>query len=362
MKKKQIKINIIHILYSIALVCFFLFSCKNPVNISLPEITTEKGVLAINEGNFQRGNGSISRIQTKSDSEQEVILDIFSAVNKRPLGDVVQSAAKIGNEFWIVVNNSGKIEIVEPATYRSITTINGLNSPRFIMPVSNDKVYVSDLYANAITVINPLNRQIINKINCPGWTERMILSDNKVFVTNLRSKNLYVIDTKTDQISDSIAIDINANSLVKDKENYIWVLCGGNSMGTNTGSGLYRIDAKKMEVVKKIRIEKLPIPPYNLPDELPTKLTINVSGDSLYYLNYHLYSVPITAQAEPDKFLIDGSSKSFYALGYRPEVNQIWVSDSKDFLQQSDTYVYTSGGILLKKFKTGIVTGNFYFE
>jgi hypothetical protein len=99
-----------------------------------PEYRYGHGVFIINEGNFGSGNGSVSFFYPDSMS---VVNDIFYTANRRPLGDVPLSMNIVAGEGWIVVNNSGRVEVVDLSDFTSKATVGGLTSPRFLLPVGN---------------------------------------------------------------------------------------------------------------------------------------------------------------------------------------------------------------------------------
>lgn len=61
---------------------------------------------------------------------------------------------------YIVVNNSGKIEVCNPTNLLRVATITGFTSPRFIVPVSASKAYVSDYISNSISIVNLVNNTV----------------------------------------------------------------------------------------------------------------------------------------------------------------------------------------------------------
>ena len=68
-------------------------------------------VLVCNEGNFRWGNASAGILNL---SNQKWVEDGFKQVNGRSLGDVLQSATYWNENWWLVVNNSSKIEGIIP--------------------------------------------------------------------------------------------------------------------------------------------------------------------------------------------------------------------------------------------------------
>ena len=135
----------------------------------------------LNEGNFQWGNASLSFYKY---SDESITSDVFSDANDRPLGDVGQSLCIYDNKLFIVVNNSGKVEVVNPDDCKSIATISGLTSPRYFLGINSSKAYVSDMGAGSVSVVDLNNYSKTTSIKCNGSTEEMILHNDKVYVSN----------------------------------------------------------------------------------------------------------------------------------------------------------------------------------
>ena len=100
----------------------FIAGCvRDPVG---PELTvplpSTKGIYVLNEGNFGRGNSTLTFYD---DASRTVYQDVYSAVNSRPLGDVGNSIVIRNGRIYIVVNNSNKVEILDEATNASVGTV-----------------------------------------------------------------------------------------------------------------------------------------------------------------------------------------------------------------------------------------------
>jgi hypothetical protein len=76
----------------------------------------------INEGAFGQGNGSISFLNTDSNTFSE---DLYFAANNLPLGDVAQSISLYDNRAFIAVNNSQKMEVVSLENFGQCWTFSG---------------------------------------------------------------------------------------------------------------------------------------------------------------------------------------------------------------------------------------------
>ncbi|MFT6747540.1 MAG: hypothetical protein ACJAZ2_001893, partial [Glaciecola sp.] len=146
----------------VAVLLFVVCSCKKDrpeENVFVSEISGEQGVYIGSEGNFQFGNASLSYYDINSN---EISPKVYENANGSKVGDVLQSIHQKGNTLYLVVNNSGKVELIDQFTFKNKGTISGFSSPRYFLTVSNSKAYVTDLYASAIAVVD-LNKLEITK-------------------------------------------------------------------------------------------------------------------------------------------------------------------------------------------------------
>ncbi len=333
----------------------------------------EKAVFIVNEGNFMYGNSSLTFYDPKSGDVQN---DIFYNTNALPLGDVACSMQIRDSLGYIVVNNSGKIYIINVNTFRYVGKITGFTSPRHILFLNKTKAYVSDLYARAISIVNPETRQITGQIDLNNHqadfnqhsSEQMIRFGDFVFTNAWSYDNkILVIDSRTDRLVDSIRVTKQPNSMVLDKNGKLWVMSDGGFQGSLYGqemAALTRIDpiSRKVEQV------------YPFADSLasPNNLAINPGHDSLYFLynswagsrisDAGLYKMAITGTQLPVEPLIKQNNRLFYALGIDSSSGNIYLSDAKDFVQGGEVLFYSPGAVLIDHFKAGIIPAAFCFK
>ena len=338
----------------ILLVIPVLVSCvkDKPQDVIQPQVqlTNAKKVYVINEGNYGSGNASVSLFDIGNNS---VVENFYQTQNSASptVGDVAQSLSIINGKFYLVVNNSGKI-IVCDNQFKKVTQISGLSSPRYILPITNQKAYVSDYNANAISIID-LNSNIkTGSISCGGWTEQLALIYNKAFVTNMKRNYTYVINTVNDTKADSINVGPNAGSIVIDKNDKVWVLSSGDYTNTVTGK-LSRIDP----VTNQVEVSY----PFANTDS-PNSLCLNKTKDTLYYLNGGIYKMAISSTALPSTQFIAKGTKNFYGLGVNPHDYCVYVADALDYVQKSTIYIFDANGNQKTYFKAGINANGFYFE
>lgn len=344
-----------------------LFSCsESPVDTVYFDFSDKSGVYIVNEGNFMYGNSSLSFYEPDS---KRVYNQIFQARNGVPLGDVAQSMTIWKNLGFIVINNSGKIYVVDSKTTEFKGSITGLSSPRYVHVVHSEKAYVTDLYAQKITIFNPVTFQISGNISVSNSnsefnqhpTEQMIQYKNFVF-TNCWSfdNKILVINFDTDHLVDSIEVFKQPNSMVIDRENKIWVLSDGGFEGSPFGyeqAGLLKIDAETHEIERTFRFKK---------GEYPLNLCINTTKDTIYFLNKHVWKMSITDKQLPVKPFIESKYTSnyggFFSLAIDPANRDVYVGDAIDHRQNGLVYRYDFSGKLIDSFKVGISPGDFAFK
>jgi YVTN family beta-propeller protein len=327
-----------------------LLSCKKdaptPTTNSVPPLSSAKKVYVINEGNYGTPNAGISIFDL---GNATVIEDYFKSVNNTQLGDVAQSMCKINGDFYIVVNHSGKI-VVCGSDFKVKRTITGLNSPRYIIGVSNSKGYATDLYANGINIIDLNNGTITGSITLPGSTEKMVMLYNKVYVTNTAKDKVYVIDASNNTLIDSVSVGLNASGLVLDKNDKLWVLASG----TSTVAG-------KLSLIDPVNNSVTWSQSFNV-NRKAGLLCINGTKDTLWFADKDgLVQMPISSTSVPNAFKM--LSNTIYGLGIHPTRFEVYVADALDYVARSKIYVYRSStGAALGNFQAGFLSNGFYFE
>lgn len=331
---------------------FLLQACVKDKPDSVPEpvislTPASKKVFVINEGNFGSGNASVSLFDP---AKNEVVEDFYKTQNSAALGDVAQSMSRVNDNYYVVVNNSAKILVCDK-DFKKTGQISGLTSPRYLLPVSNQKAYVSDLYANAISIIDLNTRTKTGSILCYGKTEQMALVFGKVFVTNTESNYVYIINPSSDKIEDSVLVGKYASGIVADKNDKVWVLSTGDL--PNAVGKLSKINPLTNSVDVSFAFSS---------SEFPGSLCLNKGKDTLFFLNSGICRMAVTASSLPATPLIAKGTRNFYGLAVNPDSYFIYAADALDYSQRSTIYVYDQNGNQKTTFKAGINANGFYFE
>lgn len=336
------------------LVAFVLSSCKrdmpeDPTGPAPVEATYSpgEGVFVTNEGMFQSGNSSVTFYAF---NDSFLVSDAYQQANGTVLGDICQSMTVINGLGYVVVNNSGKIAVVNMSDFSLHTTITGFDSPRYITAVSSTKAYVSDLYGDGLRIVDLTTNTITGEIPMPGWTERMLFTSGRLYVTCFESNKVYVVDPVADTLMDSVSVSIGGNSIVEGTNGDLWVLCSGDIVTAVPGA-LYRFNSGGNTVQWSATFPA---------GHYPSNLCINGTLDELYYVDEDVQRMSVTAAALPSSPFIGANGRYLYGLAVHPS-GDIYVSDAMGFTQAGSVYRYSAAGVLLDDFTAGIGPGNFCF-
>lgn len=234
--------------------------------------------LVLNEGLLNTNAGALSVVYRDS----TVVVDAFQDVNHRPMGDVAQSVTLINGKYFVAMNNSKKVEILDPVTFRSLGTIlyKQAGYPRQIVPVSPTEAVVSDLRNQLVRIrtVEPYGEPL-EYISVPAWIEYLIGAENKIF--GMTSRGLLVFDANRIVKEEARLLRDVYNEeytktcrMLKDKHGKLWALMNRKQGGKVVGIVLACIDPLRERVVKK----------YELPlgEELPEGMV-----GALGYINYN---------------------------------------------------------------------------
>jgi DNA-binding beta-propeller fold protein YncE len=333
----------------------FLFilsvSCTKKPPFHQQNYTLGGGVFILNEGNFRGGNGSLSFYSYDS---LKIYNDLFYSVNGRPLGDVPNSMIIKEDKAYIVVNNSGKIEVIDQSTLESKAIISRLVSPRNIAIVNNGKAYVSSLYSDSVSIIDLSNNSISGYINLRRSSEAIIVAGNRAFISNwLGGKEIMVINTLNNQVVDSIEVGNEPESMVLDRNGTLWVLCNGGWTRENFAK-LVAINIATDQVQQE----------YVFPTKQasPSCLKIDSFGQTLYYLDNGVRQMDINLGKLPPTVLIPQSGASFYKIALNPANGDIFITDAVDYVQQGYLLRYKNDGTFVSKERADIIPGSMCFK
>jgi len=362
MGTKNIQNIILLVLYTCLVACVKdkpgnTSSAGNPVATD----TAERQVYVVCEGSLGNGDGSLYLYDVKSGA---VSGDVFASTNAGgKLGDVFQSMTRIGDRYFLCINNSDKIVVLNRSDKKVAGNIS-VPKPRYILPISDTKAYVSGLFSNKVYIINPQTMQVAGTIDMPYQNpEGMRLYNGKVYVCtwDTACSRVYTINTTTDAVETSIPVSGAApQEALEDAQGRLWILSG--NVSKNKSSSLTVID-KAGNIVRS----------YHFPDKADViRPVFNPTLDSLYFIevNYSggndyngIYRMSINDADVPSvPFIAAQAYQYFWALGIDPKDGKIYIGDPKGFIQKGSVSVYKQDGTRVTSFPVGLGPGHFYFD
>jgi len=329
-----------------------LSSCKDE-DVDPPRIDAQSSssqVIIVNEGGFQKGNASLSIYDKVG---QDIVHKAFENKNMQPIGDVLQSVSEINGDLWLVVNNSGKIWVVDSSSFKIKHEITGFSSPRYALKVSDEKVFVSDLFGGVISVVDLTTFKIETTIPLTGWTEKMVLAGAKAWITNRNTDQLYIVDPYKFEVEDSVSLRMHGGTIFQDVNTAdLFVLCEAR-WDLSTQACIYRLDPQARQVVDSV---EFPL------GKAVNFLTQSADGASLYYASEGLHKIatnPLSMSQTPIHSL---EGLSTYGLGIDPENSDVYIADAGDFTNRGKVLVLDAAGKESHSFETGVSCNSFYFK
>ena len=211
---------------------FVLLNCalllvSSLVSTSVLGQTNTLQVYVGNQGNFSDANGSVSLYSPEDGS---VDVDVVPGLNT-----LVQSISIHNGAGYIIGNTSDRIDVIDLETNQRVAQIREVSSPRFMEIASDDKAYVSNLFANSITIIDLVNNAVVGSISVGVNPEDIVVIDDKAYVANYgfgtADSTLSVIDVATDSVLDTITPGCDGPRFLEaDQDSELWVFCNGKTV------------------------------------------------------------------------------------------------------------------------------------
>ena len=342
----------------VAIACFLAVaiifaSCSKAPTETPPQFPeTTKGVYIVNEGNFGRGNASLTYYDLGRDT---VYYDVFAAVNGRSLGDVANSMAIRDSLGFIVVNNSDKIEVIRTKDSHSVATIHLApgSSLRQIVFVGN-KGYVTNLYTSSVAVIDLANYAVVKTIPVGENPEGIVFTNGKLFVANSgfgAGTTISVIDPQQGTVIDTISVAFNPTAEIVGADGNLYVLCTGSYGDFNNPYDDVYASMLVINPQSGARVDSLFIGGH------PTKMALGKDG--VLYVAADTSVVSIDTHSH--HFLGTFVGRGYYGVGADAVTGDVYLLDAKDYASPGEVFVFSPAGTLKKNFSAGVIPGSVAF-
>ncbi|MBC6697078.1 DUF5074 domain-containing protein [Hymenobacter puniceus] len=316
-----------------------------------PPVTTQT-VYVVNEGPFLTGSGSVSVFSKATKAVQK---DPFLAANGRGVGNILQSMTIVGDNAYLVANNSNWVEVVTLADFKSVKKITGLSQPRYLVQVAPNKAYLTEWQGNfstgytagRVSVLDLTTNTVTKTIPVGINPEQLTVAGGKVYVANSDGNTLTVINPTTDAVEGSVTVPAGPKNVTTDASGNVWVLSDDY---TEPLASLVRFSPGTPTQQTRITFPE---------DYRNGNLRVNGAGDKIYVgLATGVYQLPITATSLPATPLI---RRSFYGLGIDPQDNTIYAGTGS-FSADGRVVRFSATGAAVDSFAVGIAPNGFLFK
>lgn len=308
----------------------------------------------LNEGNFTKGNSTISVLKNG-----EIENRVFANKNNSNLGDTAQSLDFDRDFAYIVVNHSNKIEVVNRYTFESVRTItDDLQNPRYIT-ISDGYAYVtnwgdgSNPNDDYVAVID-LRNYSSSKIPVAFGPEAILEEDGKIFVAHKggfsQNNIITVIDENTKRVIKTIEVGDMPDSMVEE-DGYLYVLSNGKPAYTNaeTNGAIHKIDTRDLTVKYSVPFLGNKHPKFLREDD----------GKMYFILDKSIYNLRDSGVGLNYTKLFDFTESAY---GFNVEDDRFYISDGKEFTSNGSIYIHNSNGQVLNEYSVGVGPNGFYWN
>lgn len=339
-----------------------LSSCTQDINYDNIEEIKGLRAIVVSEGQFGYGTSSLTSLTYEGDVTQDVFYK-----NNAPLrlGDVAQSMCKIGENFYVPLNNSRKIQVFNAKTFKSVETM-GIDAnviPMYIQHLGGDSIAVTDQKGPSKLMIMDINhgknRSFVRRyIPLTGRSFQMQLVHNKLFVGgdnmavfdlgHITESEMRLLTTQDGQRIQTV----DFSKVVLDSQDHLWVL-GHHAV--------FCIDPKTEKTIHEINISDLGINTWvSCIDISPDRKTLYFnSGRRVYAINT---DNPVKPTAPVFSYEGD-NEKTIYAMAVSKENTLFFSEVLYGSLTRSVVFEFDpKTGEQLRSFKAGIFSHYFYFE
>ena len=334
----------------------FFYSCSNDDS---PTILGDydNGVVIVNEGNFLEGDASLSFF---SYTGTQADLNIFDAVNNLALGDIAQSAYVFDTLLFVVVNNSNKVEVMNRYSLESLYTVDAA-LPRY-MTVANGKGYltewVSFTEAGRLSVFDLTTGEIDASVTVGFGAEFVVVDGNQAYVSNTFENTISVVNLSNNNVTETLTLPSPAPAhMIVDQNGDLWVSCKGgfdeNFAPANDGA-ILKINLTDKVVDATIEFNA----------NISGKMACNAAKDQVYfYAGSSVFNRDVNSmESSVEPLIVNESFTSIYGIGVDPATGDIYVADSKNFVEDGEVFQYSSTGTLVTSFDVGRGPNGFVFN
>lgn len=353
-----------HILFLSTYALLLAVGCeKDPTPIS--NTTDGNYAYVLNEGNWGANDSEISRLNIDNGT---IEANWFSASNGRGLGDLAQDLVHYGTKLYATIHGSNTIEVVDPATGKSLRRIDmGDRGPRYIA-YHEGKIYVT-CYDKSVVRIDTTTYAIEAACHLSGMRpEQLCVVGERLYVCNsweygtaneaVYDSTLSVIDIPsfTEIAKVGIVISpatqthaLNPNRIKANNQGQLVISCGG--------------DYKTRPAQTVICTLTSGTPTFSVYPITATNFDFYGNDMYAYATTYDAHSNPTTLFYCNETPILESYSSTLsytYSININPDNGDLYICNSPIFAN-SDVYCFSKEGDKRWQVEAGVFTSKVVF-
>lgn len=318
-----------------------------------PVDPNEIRLLVVNEGQFTKGTASLTAITYGG----VVTNDVFRAANNdRPIGDLAQSITEIGNYYYVALNNSHKVEVMDKNTFKSVETMftPADTKPVYCAYLGGDSMAVSEL-GGTLTIMDinhGIKRDTVRRVLADlGASAQMLVSNGKLFMSGnpLKIMTIGNMTAASMRIIQNKSTDVGSGSrILKDKSGNLWVMNGQEFVCINPATE---------QVVKTVVCKEI--------KSWGSFFDMSDNGENIYFVGAAndkngIYRLNINADAAQIMFQLPALN-DIYNMAISPEETVFLCEVKVGTLERGKVHEYALDGKEINMFTAGIFSNDIYF-
>ncbi|RAI92275.1 YncE family protein [Algoriphagus yeomjeoni] len=309
----------------------------------------DNGILIMNEGNFGTNDGEVYHLNQNT---EELLPNIFEAENLRPFAGLLEDIVLEADRLYLVAN-TGKVEIVNPADFKSLGAVSAeLDQPRSLA-VNGSKLFISDYgpynasYATPdsyVAVVNGLDGGVVSKkIEVSNKPEDLFSHGNFIIVAGSEENKIEIIDATQEVVVSTIDLEASPKQFYA-VGNVLWI---------------YAVATDEV-IFYTVNLSSLTLGnTYTVPVANATSRIAFDGDDEMYVLtssgwpDYNDAVVNIDIEGSSATFTELMTGSGFYGIGYDHNLDQVYVSNSNGFQGNGTVTVLSETGSVVRTFEVG---------
>lgn len=332
-----------------------------------------KGFYLVNEGNMNMNKASLDYMNYETGFYRRNIYNQANPEVVKGLGDVGNDIGVYGDKLYVVVNISNKVEILNVKTGKRIKQINITNC-RYVT-FHKGKAYISAYLGKVgdpaapngiVAQIDTVSLAEEKRVEVGRQPEEMAIVGEKLYIANsggyspkAYERTVSVIDLNSFSVIKNIDVGINLDRLKADRYGDIYVTSRGNYY--DIPSNLYLIDTKTDQVKKTFNVG---VSNLVIDDDTAyfysTEWSNNTGKNTITYGMLDVKNEVILKQ----QFITDGTEKNIripYGIAVNPFTKEVFVTDARDYVSPGMLYCFDRTGRKRWSVKTGDIPAHFAF-